>query len=360
MAGSRCAELLGQIHSANQIDELKLLRRQADEQLKALLPSHPAEQLIEQLNEWYDALIARTIVLAEAEMEQAGNGYPPVPYAYVLFGSGGREEQVFLSDQDSGLIYHDLDRDATAANAYFCALGKLIVQRLQHIGFPPCAGNVLSGNPEWCLPLAAWGKKLERWFDEATWEAVRYLLIVADGRCVYGDASLFHSFKQFFNADMVNRPLILRRMTENTMRHKVLVGIFGQLIKEPYGQYAGGLDIKYGAYIPMVNGIRLLSIQSAIRVQPTLKRIKALVALGKLSAQEGERYERAFRCFLRLRLMTAGREVEGGGREDAKLSSGQLTKTLASELKSSLKQGRRLQRAILKQYSGKREFGGDD
>src|SRR5690606_3811567 len=137
----------------------------------------------------HDALIRRAVCLSEEALARAGRGSPPVPYAYLLFGSGGRAEQTISSDQDSGLIYGNprLGQDAAAVHAYYGELAERIVASLQAVGYPPCEGGVISTNPEWCDSLAGWQAKLDSWFGEAHWEVVRYLLIVADGRMVYGD-----------------------------------------------------------------------------------------------------------------------------------------------------------------------------
>ncbi|MGM0881175.1 MAG: DUF294 nucleotidyltransferase-like domain-containing protein [Bacillota bacterium] len=346
-------QLLGQIGAADRVEELRSLRDQVHEQMEALLPTRPVEQFNEQLNEVHDAVIQRSVVLAEAEMARLGMGSPPVPYAYILFGSGGRKEQTLSSDQDSGVVYVDPVSDSAEVKQYFEELCKLIVFHLKKVGYPPCEGNVLSSNPEWCLSLSEWGSKLDRWFKEPAWEAVRYLLIIADGRCVYGEERLLDALKDLFFTDMLNHPIIIQRMLDNTMRHKVLLGIFGQLLKEQYGVDAGSLDIKYGAYIPMVNSIRLMSIQTGIRETATLERIRMLVKAGKMSAADAALYDQAFRLFLRLRLMTKEQRADGLYANNGKLSSRKLSKEMTDELKSSLKLGKKLQRAVFKQTMGR-------
>lgn len=346
-------QLLKQISSTDHVEGLRSLRDQAHEHMEALLCSHPVEQFNEQLNEVYDAVINRAIILGEADMARMGRGSPPVPYAYILFGSGGREEQTLSSDQDSGVVYEDPVSDPEEVQKYFMELCKHIVNYLEKVGYPRCEGNVLSDNSEWCLSLSAWSAKLNAWFEEPTWEAVRYLLIVADGRCIYGEKQLMDSLKDLFFTDTLNHSIIVRRMLENTMRHKVLLGIFGQLLKEQYGEDAGSLDIKYGAYIPMVNAIRLFSIQTGIRETSTLERIRRLVQLGKMSAGDAAIYEQAFRLFLRLRLMTTEQREEGLYANNGKLASNKLTKELTDELKSSLRLGKKLQRAVFKQTMGR-------
>ncbi|WP_424766754.1 DUF294 nucleotidyltransferase-like domain-containing protein [Paenibacillus sp. sgz302251] len=347
-------QLLKQISSAADVEGLRNLRDQVHEQMDALLPTRPVEQFNEQLNEVHDAVIRRSIILAEAEMARLGKGSPPVPYAYLLFGSGGRKEQTLSSDQDSGVVYEDPVSDlAEDVKLFFQELCHLIVQNLQQVGYPPCEGNVLSSNPEWCLSLAEWSHKLERWFEEPAWEAVRYLLIVADGRCIFGEERLVAALKDSFFTDTLNHPVILKRMLDNTLRHKVLLGVFGQLLKEQYGEDAGSLDIKYGAYIPMVNSIRLMSIQAGIRETSTLDRMRMLVEAGKLTAAEAAVYEQAFRLFLRLRLMTTEQLADGLYANNGKLSSRKLTKEMTDELKSSLRLGKKLQRAVFKHTMGR-------
>lgn len=346
-------QLLKQIGLADHVEELRSLRDQIHEQMEALLPSRPVEQFNVQLNEVHDAVIQRSIILAEAEMARLGNGSPPVPYAYILFGSGGRKEQTLSSDQDSGVVYQDPVTDSAEVKRYFKELCDLIVLNLRMTGYPLCEGNVLSSNPEWCLSLSEWGSKLNHWFKEPAWEAVRYLLIIADGRCVYGEQRLIDELKDLFFTDMLNHKIILQRMLDNTLRHKVLLGFFGQLLKEQYGKDSGSLDIKYGAYIPMVNSIRLLSIQMGIRETSTLERIKMLVKAGKMSESDAIVYDQAFRVFLRLRLMTTEQNTDGLYANNGKLSSRKLTKELTEELKRSLRLGKKLQRAVFKQTMGR-------
>ncbi|MFF2887835.1 DUF294 nucleotidyltransferase-like domain-containing protein [Paenibacillus sp. NPDC057967] len=341
------------IASADRIDGLRCLRDQLHEQMEALLPSRPVEQLNEQLNELHDAIIHRAIAISEADMARMGKGSPPVPYAYLLFGSGGRKEQTLSSDQDSGVVYQDSNTNREAIKQYFGELCSLIVKNLIAVGYPPCEGRVLSDNPEWCHSLSEWGEKLNGWFKEPEWEVVRYLLIIADGRCVYGDPALVDALKDMFYTDTLNHPVIIRRMTENTMRHKVLVGIFGQLLKERYGEDAGSLDIKYGAYIPMVNSIRLLAIQANLRETSTLERIRRLVEEGELSSEDGQSYEQAFRFILRLRLMTTEQMENGLYANNGKLPRGELSREMTDELKSSLRQGKRLQKAVYKGTMGR-------
>ncbi len=346
------------ISGAGDPDTLRQIREEEQNRLAAVLSSSPVMELSRDLNELHDSLIARTLQLAEIEMARLGLGAPPVPYAYVLFGSGGRSEQTMSSDQDSGLIYGDpsSEEEAERCESYFRTFADTVVSYLIGTGYPPCEGAVIASNPEWRLPIREWERKLDAWFDEPSWENVRYLLIVADGRQVAGDAGLWERWNNRFHRDVLGHPVIARRMMENTLRHKVLIGVFGQLLTERYGETAGTLDIKYGAYIPMVNVFRLLAVQAGIRETNTIARIEALEKADILSEKEARESIEAFSLFLMLRLMAVAKDEGGQWVGTGKFPAGELRREWKTPLKKALKLGRKLQRQVEREM--RRRFGG--
>ncbi|CAI6082566.1 DUF294 nucleotidyltransferase-like domain-containing protein [Cohnella sp. JJ-181] len=353
------ARRLLEIKGAGTLQDLRTIREEEQERVGALLQTESwVVPVVEELNALHDALIRRAITLAEQDTARMGLAAPPVPYAYFLFGSGGRGEQTLASDQDSGLVYGDIEDPAEAelAAAYFGALGSRIVASLMEVGYPPCEGNVIVSNPEWCLPITAWEKKVDRWFAEPSWENVRYLLILADARHLAGDDELARRWKGRYVGDMMSHADIARRMLENTLRHKVLIGVFGQLLVEAYGENAGSLDIKYGAYIPMVNLFRLLAMRADIAATSTLGRIEALREIGILSEEKAEEAAWAFEVFLRLRMLSSNRDDMGEWAGSGKLKPALLGKEEKAPLKKALRIGQRLQRQLEKEMQ--RRFGG--
>jgi CBS domain-containing protein len=117
---------------------------------------------------------------------------------------------------------------------------------------------------------------ITQWFAEPDWENVRYLLIQADMRFLYGDERLAQELRLYYHSLIEANPKIIEHMLQNTLHHKVSLGVFGQLIRERYGEHAGGVDIKYGAYIPFINGIRLLSIAFGMNDVSTLDRMRRM------------------------------------------------------------------------------------
>ncbi|MFD0674288.1 DUF294 nucleotidyltransferase-like domain-containing protein [Cohnella sp. GCM10027633] len=347
-----------EIAVADNLEQLRRVRDAEQSRLSAEVSSSSVHAVVDALNRLHDALIARSIQLAEIEMARLGHGAPPVPYAYLLFGSGGRSEQTMYSDQDSGLVYANPgdEEQAKQAKIYFHELTAIIVRYLVGIGYPPCEGNVISSNEEWCLPLWEWEAKIDGWFTEPSWENVRYLLIAADSRPIAGDLALAKTVKDRFFNDMIVNPIIAERMLHNTLRHKVLLGVFGQLLRERYGDDAGSLDIKYGAYIPMVNAFRLLALRAGIRETSTLGRIAALQHAGILTIGEAEDASQAFSFFLRLRLLGSVAMENGHLSGTGKIARDKLTKELVDPLKKALRTGKYYQRKVEREMKGR--FGG--
>lgn len=346
------------ITGADDLNQLRAVRDREQSVLMAELTSSSVHSVVESLNELHDSLITQALKFAENDLARLGFTSPPVPYTYILYGSGGRYEQTMSSDQDSGLVYANPADDAEEEQCrnYFAAFTECIVQHLILLGYPPCEGSVIASNPEWCLSLRDWEKKIDKWFAEPSWENVRYLLIVADGRPVAGDLKLAGSLQDRFFIDLINSPIIAKRMMENTLRHKVLVGVFGQLLTERYGMDAGSLDIKYGAYIPMVNAFRLLAVQAGIRETGTLKRIESLRKEGLLSEEDAVEAREAFLFFLKMRMLTTVVNEDNQLIGTGKISPAQLTKEMTVPLKKALKSGRKIQRRVQKELQ--RRFGG--
>ncbi len=81
----------------------------------------------------------RVLAGALRDMEAAGYGPPPVDFAAIVMGSGGRGESFLYPDQDNGFILDDYpDARHTEIDAFFIELAERVTQTLDAIGFPLC------------------------------------------------------------------------------------------------------------------------------------------------------------------------------------------------------------------------------
>jgi len=127
-----------------------------------------------------DALVARFLRIAESEL-----GPPPVPYAWILFGSEGRMEQTLLTDQDNAIVYADAEG---AHDACFKDLAERTVRALMAAAFPPCPGGFMATN--WRRPLSSWVALFREWVEKPEPRALVEALNFFDFRAVHGALDL--------------------------------------------------------------------------------------------------------------------------------------------------------------------------
>ncbi|NTW68061.1 MAG: CBS domain-containing protein, partial [Nitrospirae bacterium] len=109
-------------------------------------------KIIAELN---DRLVRKVLEFAERKF-----GKPPVPYCWLSFGSEGRKEQTFKTDQDNAIVYADPAGAAQeeAAQRYFADFALYVRDGLVKCGFPLCPADFMASNPKWCQPLSVWKK----------------------------------------------------------------------------------------------------------------------------------------------------------------------------------------------------------
>lgn len=329
---------------------LRGLRDQIHEKLLA----QPLDSFPGDWNDWvntlHDALIQFAVKKAEDNLRQLGMGSPPLRYAMVLFGSGGRREQTLWSDQDNGLIYQEPEPHMKdAADAYFKRLGVEIVEVLFQLGYPPCEGDVMCSYPSWTQSESGWHATINAWLDEPNWENIRYTLIIADSRCISGDEELGGSLKRLLLDRVASEREILAHMLRNTLRRKVSLGVLGNLIPERFGEDMGGIDIKYGAYIPLVNGIRLLAVRHGIAHSNTMDRIAEMERLKAEDPEAVSQWRNAVITVLKLRSLTNSKLEDGFYQSGGILPGAKLTKERKNELKFALKIGQKLHKYVEKE-----------
>ncbi|MCS7460142.1 DUF294 nucleotidyltransferase-like domain-containing protein [Paenibacillus doosanensis] len=348
-----------EIKAAADMERLRQYRDRLHEEFERNLCVSHSLDWNRELNQAHDWLIARSVRLAEEALLMEGAGKAPGAYAFVLFGSGGRGEQTLWSDQDNGLIYEDAEdeRAAATAEAYFRILADRIGGYLQLLGYPLCVGGVICTNDKWRKPWSHYQSTLHEWLVDPNWEHIRYLLILADMRAVYGERSLASRLMDQMYAYAERHPAILEHMLHNTLHHKISLGVFGQLIRERYGEDAGGVDIKYGAYIPIVNGIRLLAIEKGVRAESTEGRIAGLLEGGFVEEEIAQDWLEALAIAVKLRSLTPFQLEDGHYTTRGKLPADRLTKERTAELKLCLRIGGDLQKYVRKSVHKEIEQG---
>lgn len=292
-----------------------------------------------QLNALHDEVMTRVFQATIAHMNEP----PPCKFAWFVTGSGGRMEQGLVSDQDHGIVYEE---DSEQAKGYFAELGQRLADGMFQVGYPYCEGNVMSSNPNWCQALTRWQQQLIDWMEEGSWSSIRNLQIFYDARVVVGEGTFIPQLKTTIHQYCHEHPQMIKRFYENIRHVKSCLGPLGQLLVEEKGLHAGAIDLKYGAFIPYVNAVRLLALLEGVHETSTLGRLRVLSEAPDYHGDWAVFYQN-FSKLLEIRLQQAKQKISYD--DSHYLLVSKLSKPEQKELKQILKDAKKLQQYVQKQ-----------
>jgi len=232
-----------------------------------------------------DALSSRLLSLAEEEL-----GPRPCEFAWIVFGSEGRQEQSFLTDQDNALVY---DADSETARRYFEQLAEHGVRSLLKVGFPECKGGFMATH--WCLSLAEWQRRFRSWIDQPEPENLMSVANFFDWRSVHGALDLAPLEAIVSNAR--NNRRFLAQLARASMRKRPPLGLLRRIVEDE-----GGVDLKSGALMPISGLARLFALEAGERAGSTRVRLRRAARAGSVSQDGAELLTEAFRFTFGLRL----------------------------------------------------------
>ena len=248
----------------------------------------------------HDSLTARFLELTIDEL-----GEPPVPYAWLAFGSAARTELTVASDQDNGLAFDDTDDPAVAD--YFRVLAVAVNQGLERCGLPMDPHGVLAWRDEWRMTLSQW----RRVFED----------------CLYGKdlgrlarASVAFDYRQIAGELYVDKVLtdVLRQVPDHKGFLSGLVKL-GTKVRPPLtfrGKLEGEIDIKKNGLVPIQNLSRYYAFASGITAASTLERLTAVRDVVGESVESERVLREAFISMQHLQLRHHANRLRNGRKAD--------------------------------------------
>ena len=235
------------------------------------------------LSEFNDAVHARVVRLLLAQP-------PPLPFALIVMGSGGRGESGLAPDQDNGLVLADYPDDAhDEIDAWFRDFAGRLAQALAEVGFPLCRGNVMATNPVWRKSLGQWRDQLDGWVASRRDVALRSADIFFDFRCVWGEAPLVRALRAHVAARLRGARGFLAAMARQEEDYDVALGLFDRFVRERDDLgHRGEVNLKLGALTPLVDAVRLYALRESVEETSTLGRIAALETAGVFDRDEAD------------------------------------------------------------------------
>ncbi|MDP3841154.1 MAG: DUF294 nucleotidyltransferase-like domain-containing protein [Oxalobacteraceae bacterium] len=232
-----------------------------------------AEQITTLVSALNDRVLVQLIHIVGAPKLHDGQ---EVRYCWLAFGSEGRQEQTFSTDQDNGIIFvPSPGADAAAVEALRNVLlqfASTVNLGLDACGFPLCEGDIMARNPKWCLTLDEWKSRFATWICEPDPQALLHASIFFDLRPLYGEAALAETLRDHLFALCRDSPLFLHLMAKNALETTVPLGVLSRFSTDG-GKFGGTIDLKKRAARLFVDIGRIFSLAHGVRATNTAQRL---------------------------------------------------------------------------------------
>ncbi len=303
---------------------------------------------VERLTEWMsglnDLVAMRIIELIEDEFD-----LPAVPWCWMLFGSEGRLEQTFATDQDNGLVFLPPDAGSTESQRQdFLPFCEAVNKALHHCGFELCRGNIMAGNPLWCLSDVEWRARFESWLRTPEPEALLNSTIFFDFRPLYGSFELVDRLRDWLMPLPAKHPRFLHSLAVQALDCPPPLGWAGRFVYQRDKEYPHTIDLKRHGARPFVDSARLWSLAHGIWSTNTGERLHATGQALKRNPEDTAATIEAFQLVQRFRVQ---QQLDAEDPERVNLLDPRdLNELHRLMLKEAFKQARKLQLRLKQDY----------
>lgn len=325
----------GLVHAAGEI------RKLAD---AMLAQGVGAEQLTHFISTLNDLLTLRILELTMAEF-----ALPDAEWCWIALGSEGRFEQTFSTDQDNGIIFQCEAGEAEAIRQQLLPFAQAVNRKLDACGFLLCKGNIMAGNPMWCMSLDEWKRKFASWINTADPEALLFGSIFFDFRPLFGREELSVELRTWLMAACGSQPIFLRHMAANALRCQPPLGIVRDFVYDRSKEYPHTIDLKmYGAW-PFVDSARILALAHGVPHTSTAQRLRAVMARLHYRADDVAAIIDSF-FYIQLLRLRHQHNLRGQAKGANRINPDQLNELERHILKQAFKQARKLQTRLRLDY----------
>lgn len=274
---------------------------------------------------------------------------PPVPWCWMVFGSEGRLEQTFSTDQDNGLIFlPDNAADTAQVRTAFVPFARAVNRALDHCGFTLCRGNVMAGNPAWCLSAQEWRERFGRWMMTPDPEALLHAAIFFDFRPLYGQDDLVDELHDWLLPQPAKYPRFLHGLSAEALRCTPSLGWFGGFAYDGGPQHPHTIDLKKRGARPFVDAARIWSLKYGVRATNTAERLRRVGPLLQRAPADTAAAVEAFDLVQRIRIQC---QLAGGDRDQAnRVKPAVLNELQRLMIKEAFKQAKTLQLRLRQEF----------
>ncbi len=287
--------LIKEIKRSQSPKDLKIVRERLSELVQSSMTKNiPLTHISMISGEIIFAITKRAIELAILEL-----GSPPTKFAWLSIGSQGRKEQVLLTDQDSILIFEDVEANKYRdIRDYYLKLAKKTTSTLEKVGFELCPNGHSASNMLWCKSLTDWTKQYNSWTNTPGENTEEISSIFFDYDLVYGELQLEDALSEIVFKDRKSSSLLYDFLGNDALKKPLPLNFFKKFNVEEDGDNKDLFDIKTRALMPLIDGARLLVLSQSIKgINNTYLRFKQLAIVDSKNA---EIYKECAEAFLEL------------------------------------------------------------
>ena len=298
-------------------------------------------QLVATLN---DRLVARVL-----EVEAARHDLGGLEVCWIALGSEGRYEQTLATDQDNGIVFAG-EIAPDEARARLLPFAQAANQTLDACGFPLCKGEIMAGNPQWCLSADEWRARFTDWIRNPVPQALLNATIFFDLRALWGADSLASSLRGWLAEAVKGNDRFLRAMTQSALESRAPGGLLGGLLAAARTGDARFVDLKASGTRPFVDAARILALASGIEHTNTAARLRAAGPRLRMPNEEVEAMAESFHFVLLLRLRHQMANPGVAGAEANRIDPDSLNELDRRILREAMRQARKLQDRLALDY----------
>jgi CBS domain-containing protein len=269
----------------------------------------------------------------------------PAPFCWLAFGSEGREEQGFVTDQDNGIVFLPPQGESAASlRQAFLELAGEMNEALHACGFERCKGNIMAGNPDWCLSLNEWKARFSSWINASTPTALLNSSIFFDFRPVFGETQLAEDMREHLLEKVKGNSIFLHLLAINALQVAPPLGRISHFATDD-----GKIDLKTQGTRLFVDIARIYALASGVKAVNTEQRLALVGQRIKRSVSAIQGDIAAFRQVQTLRLQRQLASLGDGG-DANRLDPYALNELQQRILRESLRQASSLQDRLKLDY----------
>ena len=303
---------------------------------------------VERVCQWISALndivVMRIIELIEDQFD-----LPAVPWCWLVFGSEGRMEQTFATDQDNGIIFLPGEENATESlREALLPFARAVNLGLDACGFTLCKGNIMAGNRSWCLSLAEWQNRFSTWMEAPEPEALLHSTIFFDFRPLYGSYELADNLRNWLLPQPPKHNRFLRALAEEALTCSPSLGWMNKFVYDGGSAHPHTMDLKLHGSRPFVDAERIWSLAHGIWATNTGDRLLAVASAQNQRPENTAAEVEAFYLVQRFRMQ---QQIMAKNPEEAnRLNPSSLNTLNRLMLKEALKLAKNIQLRLKLEY----------